>query len=72
MPSYIYVDDGIRGYWVDENVDWSHICMVCNDIFETTRPLPSEEARFCPDCYLDAIEIIQSWWRKRLGLRHGS
>jgi hypothetical protein len=66
MPSFVYVDDGVREYYVDEDEDWFHMCEMCNDIFETTRPLPSEEARLCAYCHFNAIEVIQKWWRNRL------
>ena len=64
-----YVDDGVCGYYVNDDLQWSHICENCDEIFETTIPLPSEEARFCADCYFGAIEVIQLWWRKRLNYK---
>ena len=64
MPSRVLVDNGIREFFVREDVDYYHICENCEEYFETVIPLPHEEARYCGECYLVAVHIIKKWWKK--------
>jgi hypothetical protein len=64
MPELI--DNGLHGVYVREDLDTFHQCTICKDGFETTRPMETNEALVCTECYYYAVFVIERWWQKKV------
>jgi len=55
-----WVDDGRSSYYTCDTCDVYRVCYSCYEYFYA--PILSNE-RCCGECYMDAADIIQRWWK---------